>query len=777
MVDNATRQIDAINRRIAQMRAPIDRMSRSVSRLVDVSGLRKVAQGFDWIGKAAGTALGALRQIVPVMGAITGAASIAGMVKLVQSYAAWSHELVQSADNIGITTQQLQQFQDATRLAGGNAEDMTEGLKALHTAAANVMIGLASPEQIGWLNHLDINVRDANQHLRNMTDLLPEVEQKIADLKDPADRARAATALLGAEGGKLVESFRQTHRPFSQFLADAGRYTDLTNEQKQSLQLFTEAQGRLGVGFDRLGQQISAMVAQHFTPLLQKFAIFVEKHTPAILGAVDRLMTKFAAWLEDPATAKAFVAGIKSVCESLVWVSNNLDTVKRAAEDIAILFATKWAVGMVASIATVVTALGPVTASLAAIAALIATFEANKAGQQAIEKRAKGMGFDKVEGGPLSLPSFRNPTTGENLSYAEMMQRQGKPSGGGGFIEKFFERLMKGPEEIQQPSPIQRQSATGGYLPGGVTRASYGGVTGGVATVAPSEFWDSMARATAKGFEDAWDRISETFGGGGGGRGGGGLPGGVTQAAYRVPAPPAGTVSPNITPAVVRPPGPAAPLGAAGGKSAFYDEQRKLIYDAAVKAGLPHPEVVAEVGASQAMLESGGGQHTPGGHNVYGIKAGGGVGGAGAPVSTQEEGAGGRYTTQASFATFGSKEEAAAGYVEFLKRNPRYAAVLQAPTVEAGLQAQGRSGYATASNYQSSLEATQRRYGGAAAPPAPPAAAAPPVAVPPQKPVNGSVDVNITHKNPPPNSAVTATGSGAVTVPPVRIEHQNMADI
>jgi flagellum-specific peptidoglycan hydrolase FlgJ len=214
-------------------------------------------------------------------------------------------------------------------------------------------------------------------------------------------------------------------------------------------------------------------------------------------------------------------------------------------------------------------------------------------------------------------------------------------------------------------------------------------------------------------------------------------------------------------------------LGAAGGKSAFYDEQRKLIYDAAVKAGVPHPEVVAEVGATQAVLESGGGTRTPGGFNVYGIKSGGGVGGAGAPVSTQEEGAGGRYTTQASFATFGSKEEAAAGYVDFLKKNPRhYAGVLAAGSVEEGLQAQGRSGYATASNYLPSLQDIHRKLGGKAAPPAP---AAP--AVPPPKPLNGAVDVNITHKNPPPNSAVTASGSGAVNVAPVRVEHQNMADI
>jgi hypothetical protein len=162
--------------------------------------------------------------------------------------------------------------------------------------------------------------------------------------------------------------------------------------------------------------------------------------------------------------------------------------------------------------------------------------------------------------------------------------------------------------------------------------------------------------------------------------------------------------------------GPAgnAPLGAAKGGSKFYDEQRQLIYDAAKRAGLPHPEVIAEVGATQAQLESGGGVHTPGGFNVYGIKSGGGVGTAGGLVSTQEAGgAGGFHTEQASFAQFKSKEDAADAYIQFLRKNRRYGGVLRAGTVAEGLQAQGTSGYATDPGYLGKLEATNRRFGGA----------------------------------------------------------------
>ena len=140
VVDNATKQIDAINRRIAAMRAPMDRMSRSVSRFVDVSGLRKVAQGFDWIGKARERPADPDRDH-PGHGrhyrrGLDRRACQAGARLFVLA-----HTLVATADNIGITTQELQKFQDATKLAGGNADDMTEGRRAAHTALTDMNIG------------------------------------------------------------------------------------------------------------------------------------------------------------------------------------------------------------------------------------------------------------------------------------------------------------------------------------------------------------------------------------------------------------------------------------------------------------------------------------------------------------------------------------------------------------------------------------------------------------------------------------------------------------
>jgi hypothetical protein len=672
VVDNATKQIDAINRRMTQMRAPLDRLSRQVSKFVDVSGLRKVATGFDWIAKAAGSVLRTLTAIVPVMGAITGAASIAGMVKLVSQYAAWSHTLVQNADNIGMTTQQLQQFEDATRLAGGSTEDMTEGLKGLHNTLGNINVGSGNAAAaLQWFNKLGINARDATGHIRATADVMPELIQKIAAMPDPLDRARAANELLGASGDKLVETFRQSSQSFGQWFSDVSRYKNLTDEQKQSLQRFTEAQGRLAVAFDRLGQQISVVVARDFGPLLQHFADFVEKHTPEIVAAVDRISQKFAAWLEGVDWSKV-EQGIGKLLDSLQWVLNHLDTIKDVTEDIALAFAVKWAVGIVANIGTVVAALGPLAAALLPITAalaIITTYERNKAGQKEIEDQAKGMGYEQQSGGAFGMPTFRNPTTGETLTYDQMLEKQGRPHGGGGWIEKGLERLWKGPEAIQQqaaPGPMNLPQA-------------------------------KVERGAA-----IRDKLAADL---------------------------------NLTP----------------------DQASGLVGNLQAESGL------------QAVQEK--------------APIGGGRGGFGwAQWTGPRRDAFEAYAKQNNLDP--KSDEANYGFLRQELRSPQYAGMM------AALRTTKSSGQAAAlvereyerpavSNAGVRIDYAQQ-VASAKAPPvaaAPPVATAPPVQVGQAAPVNGAVDVSITHKNPPPNSAVTATGSGSVNVAPVRVEHQDMASI
>jgi hypothetical protein len=659
VVDNATKQIDAINKRIAQMRAPMDRMSRSVSRFVDVSGLRKVATGFESIFKAAGSVLRTLTAILPVMGVLTGAASIAGMVKLVESYSNWAHELVQTADNLGMTTQEVQQLQNATRLAGGNADDMTNALKSLYGAANDARRGM--PETAAWFNRLGIAWNDSNGHLRSMSDLLPEVMRKIAAMPNADDRARASAALLGDGNLKLIDTFKQSSQSFAQWFADASRYKNLTDEQKRTLQAFTEAQGRSGVAFDQLGQQISITLAKNFTPLINHLTAFVEKNTPAILKAVDDLSKRFATWLEN-IDWQNVQDGISAVIADLDWMIKHLDTILKVGAAVASLFVIKWGVDVVRAIAAVTTALGSMAGVEIAGTGLLGAL-----GGVAALASVLALKGDTGPGGP-------GPATPEQKRDAAKAVEDANK--GTGYTGNFWhdmgvgvsrgagavwDRIMKGPESIRGPNPIERQSAPGvGALPGDYSWGDYG------------------TRANN--------------------------PGNLNYASWE----------------------------GASGKFDYTD---------------PHTGGAHSMAVFKSMQE-----------------------GVAASIKLMQRNQA-KYGNTLAGALHGWAENP---YVDKLGMDPNAPFDVSkadpntlANLLDAQYKREGRRG-----SHRATREQILAGIDRARAPLAPDA----PFDVP-ARPPNGTVDVSITHKNPPPNSSVTATGSGGVNVAPVRVEQQNMASI
>jgi hypothetical protein len=663
VVDNATKQIDQITRRIQQMRAPTERMGKSLQRFVDVSGLRKVAGAFTWIGQAAAGAFRSIVAIVPALGALTSAATIAGMAKLVGHFAEWGKTLQINARQIGINADELQKWEDATSRAGGSAEDMAESLKALHQASANAL--LKGGDTLAYFNRLHISLRDGNGQLRSATDLMPEVFKGLDSLADPADRARVAAALLGDEQNKVYEAYRLSGKSLEDWLRGEEQHQRLTDEQIKSLNQYRLAMADVGTTFDQLGRQIGAVLAKNLTPFIQHLNDFVQKHQPEIIAAIDAISTRFGAWLNDPTTWANFEKGARTVADTLKYVIDHLDTITKMAEWIAILFATKWALGIVGSIAQVVTALGTASGvvtgtgllgALAGVAALASVLAL---------KGDTGPGVDE-----LQRKQYGPPLTPE-----------------------------------QQQTAVDKANKEGGY-----------GYTG--------SFWHDLGVGISHGMGAVGRRIMNG-----------------PEAIQRESSTPF-----------------------QGTQKEFTDSTYNDILAAAKARGVANPEVIARVGAAQSALETGYGKHVVG-NNYFGIKAGGGVGTGGVSAQTTENVGGQNVSTTASFAGFGSKQESAAGYVDFLMKNPRYRALLDAKTDEEANAALARSGYATDPSYGSKVANIQGRIA-ANAPAAPP---------PPAGTINGAVDVSITHRNPPPDATVSAKGSGSVNVAPLRTERPQVS--
>lgn len=156
-----------------------------------------------------------------------------------------------------------------------------------------------------------------------------------------------------------------------------------------------------------------------------------------------------------------------------------------------------------------------------------------------------------------------------------------------------------------------------------------------------------------------------------------------------------------IDPSIVSPStknSPKTPQGKpAKDDNSFYAKAYNAVYSSAIKSGAKNPEVLAELGATQASLESGYGKHAPG-NNFFGIK-----GGSGQKLKTKEFINGKMQSVDSNFEKYNSLEKSAEHYVGFLSKYDRYKPVLEASSIGEAINAQGKSGYATDPRYGEKL--------------------------------------------------------------------------
>lgn len=345
VVDQATKQINDINKRIQQMRAPLEANAKAMAKFYDVSGLKAVAEGFKTIGSAALSAAESVGRMVPALGAITGAATIGGMVKLVSEFAEWNKELTKTADWLDVAPQQLAQMQQAVRLAGGDVADMTGALKELKATSYDAFLGFSGVAAQSFAR-AGIAIRDANGHLRNETELLPEVIRWLDHYTNSEDRRREALRLGGQALANLDEDFRASGKTMQQWMAQSAKMRVLSDEDRKAYQQYSLAIAELNSSFYRLGVTLGGTLATALTPLINEFNEWVQTHQPEIKQAVCDLGDAFK------------------------WLAHHLGLVKGVAETVLAVFAIGWGVRAVTGVVAVINAVRTLNGTLTATAAL-----------------------------------------------------------------------------------------------------------------------------------------------------------------------------------------------------------------------------------------------------------------------------------------------------------------------------------------------------------------------------------------------------------------------
>ena len=332
--DNATGVIDRVNtglqnlnRRAAAARAPIDRMSASLGRFGQITGVDRIASDMGGLAQKIGGAAASLGKFAPALGATTGRASTAGTAELVNRWTAFGSRLGLDSQRIGITAAGLHGLQGAARLAGSSAEALTSGMQTLGDNLTNAVAGRA-PETVAMMDALKLSWRDtATGGARLAKDVLPEIADKISKIESPTLRALAATTLLGSAGESLMPLMMRGAGGLRDYAAEAEKYGLTKYQGVQAAQALREEQTRLALAIEGVGNSVSESVAPLLVPMLRQLSDWVRDNRGEVASFFHTIAKAMKSWVEDDGGLAKLIESLKAVYDTLARIVGIADSV------------------------------------------------------------------------------------------------------------------------------------------------------------------------------------------------------------------------------------------------------------------------------------------------------------------------------------------------------------------------------------------------------------------------------------------------------------------
>jgi hypothetical protein len=279
VVDEATDNLNNIQRRIRQMREPLERMSRDVQKFIDPQKLLRVSEGFKDIARTSTEAFEAMGKLVPLVGELGAATgSLTAIGKLIGDFGKLGQQLSTDATYIGTSTDRLQVMQRSLSLAGGNADDMTDAMKGLRTAMAGALSG-ADMNARKWFQFAHIQY-EHNGVLRDTGDVMREVIPWLQKYGDHSFRLQAATSLGSSKLSDVAEQFTRSGASMDQWNASARTYLQLSEQQIQKSLEFDRAIAEITESLKGMKDAAGAAWGEGLTPFFKGIGDWLRDDQP-----------------------------------------------------------------------------------------------------------------------------------------------------------------------------------------------------------------------------------------------------------------------------------------------------------------------------------------------------------------------------------------------------------------------------------------------------------------------------------------------------------------
>lgn len=221
--------------------------------------------------------------------------------------------LAKQSSALGISIDQLQEWQHAAVLSGSSAEEFGSAFTKFNKNVVDAAKGTGPAADA--LRKLGVNVRDSAGKLGAPIDLLDGVADGLAKIQNPAERTEAAMSLFGKSGAKLLPLFNQGAEGIAKLRAEVqdlgGGFSPDFAKRSEDM---NDAITRLNLAWLSFKVRVGGLVI----PTIERFVVVATKVTSAVTKWADKTkilseQSNLAAGAAVVLGAAFLVAGLKAI--------------------------------------------------------------------------------------------------------------------------------------------------------------------------------------------------------------------------------------------------------------------------------------------------------------------------------------------------------------------------------------------------------------------------------------------------------------------------------
>lgn len=238
-----------------------------------------------------------------IASSVVGAFSVAAIKHFVDEQIELGSKLNDTAEKLGVGTEELQKFQFAAGLSGVEAEGAAQALGFLNKNIGEAIDG--GKEQAEVFRKLGVTLKDA-QGVRELGDLLPEIADAFEKMASPQERTATAMKIFGKSGAALIPLLKDGGKNLSQLSAEFERLGGGLDDD------FIKKADEAGDEIDKLKFAVTGLKSRIAIAVLPTVTEFAKKFQNVIVFA--RQLTKDTHIVKEGLAALGIVgaaAGIK----------------------------------------------------------------------------------------------------------------------------------------------------------------------------------------------------------------------------------------------------------------------------------------------------------------------------------------------------------------------------------------------------------------------------------------------------------------------------------